>query len=52
MFLFENMYLFFLEMGHLNLRVELRRGLKTGVRDLYTCTRVPPVYSFERGMVE
>ena len=38
-------------MGHPNLRVELMRALKTGVRDLYTCTRAPPVYSFERGMV-
>ena len=38
-------------MGYPNLRVELKRALKTGVRDLYTCTRAPPVYSFERGMV-
>ena len=41
-----------LEMGHPNLIVELRRALKSGIRDLYTCTRSPPVYSFEREMVE
>ena len=39
---------FFLEMGYPNLRVELKRALKTGIKDLYTCTRTPPVDSFER----
>ena len=34
----------FLEMGHPNLSVELKRGLKTGVKDFYTYTRTPPVY--------
>ena len=43
---------FFLDIGHPNLVVELERALKTGVRDLYTCTRAPPVYYFERGMVD
>ena len=40
---------FFLEVGYPNLRVVLKRALKTGVEHLYTCTRVPPVCSFEGG---
>lgn len=36
-------------MGYPNLRVVFTRALKTGVEHLYTCTRTPPVYSFERG---
>ena len=36
-------------MGYPNLRVVLTRALKTGVTDLYTCTRAPPLCSFEGG---
>ena len=37
---------FFLKMGYPNLRVVFTRALKTGVWDLHTCTRAPPVCSF------
>ena len=39
---------FFLDVGYPNLRVVLTRALKTGVIDLYTYTRTPPVCSFEK----